>query len=715
MVLILLSLNRVEAQSYAKKLVSENVYTPTDVALLPNGNTVTAVGDRWSGVSTLSEITNDGDTVWTRDYMMQHAGDYGYIKRIQVLPNGNIVAGGYMHHGASPYWNRFVGYVMVLDPTGTILADKSFTSPLVTLEDFVVADNGNIYVGGYHIDVFSGGVSYYEWEEPTVLKLDANLNIIWEMEWGNHGSSYTQQLQGKALGMEIDGDQNVTVIGYEKFNGTLGGGYHNIFQMDSMGAVNWSYKTTARTGAQIKDISAAPNGDIFTIENDTTGIFTVRKISKDGQLRWRKFATGPSNETAVRLDYDEVNNRLLAVGGNNLYEIDTSGTSGSKLNIPGYSLKAVTETGVGNTFALATFSWDTSAIIQLDGGFQGCSVGTKTALMLADTAEKITWQSLSTQSTTINSSPVNFVDTNVTTTITAECYTPSCFADADFNLSGPTRCQNQMLLVDAVEHDSILNLEWYLDNVLLAQPGFDWDTTLSTQGIHTLKLMVYGSGCLDSAQHSFEVLPISQVSLSETLCPGESLLFGGNVLTDAGTYFDTLSNFYLCDSIVEMVVTISAPDTNVTRTGNSLVAAGSNTNYQWIDCMTGNPIAGAIQVLYNLSTGELVAVIVTNSDACSDTSACYSLDETGITQYGAEGFRFYPSPAAAFIIVELEAGSQVHTVRWLNMAGAEISRTRITGEGAHVHLHTPSAAGSYVLEVDTKDQLHRRLVLVGAH
>jgi len=43
------------------------------------------------------------------------------------------------------------------------------------------------------------------------------------------------------------------------------------------------------------------------------------------------------------------------------------------------------------------------------------------------------------------------------------------------------------------------------------------------------------------------------------ICPGDTYLFGGRELTEAGTYLDTLANIYGCDSVVTLRLTVKQP------------------------------------------------------------------------------------------------------------------------------------------------------------
>ena len=71
---------------------------------------------------------------------------------------------------------------------------------------------------------------------------------------------------------------------------------------------------------------------------------------------------------------------------------------------------------------------------------------------------------------------------------------------------------------------------------------------------------------------------VSNTSLSETICNG-SYQFGTNTYTQSGTYIDTLTNSFGCDSIVTLNLTLTDPD--LTYRPKWTYTAGSNPNTDW--------------------------------------------------------------------------------------------------------------------------------------
>lgn len=119
----------------------------------------------------------------------------------------------------------------------------------------------------------------------------------------------------------------------------------------------------------------------------------------------------------------------------------------------------------------------------------------------------------------------------------------------------------------------------------------------------------------------------SSTSINAVLCPGTTYQFGGQTLTAPGTYFETFTGASGCDSIVQLTLTSPTFNTSVSQSGPTLIAQQPNGPYQWINCTTGAPIAGAVNQFFTATANGQYAVVLTQG-GCSDTSVCVTV--TGI-------------------------------------------------------------------------------------
>ena len=128
------------------------------------------------------------------------------------------------------------------------------------------------------------------------------------------------------------------------------------------------------------------------------------------------------------------------------------------------------------------------------------------------------------------------------------------------------------------------------------------------------------------------IFPIANVSaysaISAYICPNSTYMFDGRPLTQPGTYTDTLvtgsGNGY--DSIV--VLNLIADTIFVYVSYDTLAAILSSSpnqyqnQYQWINCISGLPVTGAVTPVYVGSPDSSYRVVI-STNGCVDTSSCF--------------------------------------------------------------------------------------------
>lgn len=90
-----------------------------------------------------------------------------------------------------------------------------------------------------------------------------------------------------------------------------------------------------------------------------------------------------------------------------------------------------------------------------------------------------------------------------------------------------------------------------------------------------------------------------------------------------------------CDSIVTLNLTVNTPvDPTITTTASpTLTSNATGVDYQWIDCGNGNaPISGQTNQSFTATGTGSYAVIVTASNGCRDTSACFLVDFSSLEE-----------------------------------------------------------------------------------
>ncbi len=89
--------------------------------------------------------------------------------------------------------------------------------------------------------------------------------------------------------------------------------------------------------------------------------------------------------------------------------------------------------------------------------------------------------------------------------------------------------------------------------------GYGFDTTIVTDGIYTLEHYNYNVKNCDSVTVlTLTVHSVYRKSINTTICETATYNFNGRILNEAGTYLDTLSTVYGCDSMFTLTLSIAS-------------------------------------------------------------------------------------------------------------------------------------------------------------
>lgn len=242
-------------------------------------------------------------------------------------------------------------------------------------------------------------------------------------------------------------------------------------------------------------------------------------------------------------------------------------------------------------------------------------------------------------------------------------------------------------------------------------------------------------------------VPAQQVNTSASICQGQTFAFGSLNLTTSGTYTQTFTNAFGCDSIVNLnlivntvgqgihtvsacssytwingvtytsdnntathtligasangcdsVVTLNLTITNinniVNQNGITLTAAQSGASYQWIDCDNGNtPIPGATQQSFTPTVNGRYAVEIT-LNGCTITSLCITVNTVGIEVSVADySLNIYPNPNNGLFTIECNKSAEVEI---LDALGRTILKTKIINQREVIDLSFVSSGIYYI-------------------
>ena len=135
-------------------------------------------------------------------------------------------------------------------------------------------------------------------------------------------------------------------------------------------------------------------------------------------------------------------------------------------------------------------------------------------------------------------------------------------------------------------------------------------------------------------------------------CGGTAIGSGTSInVSAAGTYFVRGEGGCVTGgTCTSVTVTQTTLNLNTTVAGTTISSSQGTATYQWINCTTNTPIAGATSQSYIATANGSYAVIVTRN-GCTDTSACVTISNLGIDDLNFEDVSVYPNPTNGKITV----------------------------------------------------------------
>lgn len=203
--------------------------------------------------------------------------------------------------------------------------------------------------------------------------------------------------------------------------------------------------------------------------------------------------------------------------------------------------------------------------------------------------------------------------------------------------------------------------------------------------------------CIGIAVLNLNVLPDLKMVIDTTICNGDSLKVGGNVYYEGSTYNIPLLGQTGCDSSILLKLGIYVLDTLVNTNGNIISSAQNGAQYQWINCDDNTIISNATQQSYTVMENGVYAVII-NDGNCIDTSACVQVVISGILKNQTSDFAIYPNPAKDWL--QITGIKEVTDVHIYNIQGKLIWSIKNQQADYKINLKENSISSSmYIVEI----------------
>lgn len=222
-------------------------------------------------------------------------------------------------------------------------------------------------------------------------------------------------------------------------------------------------------------------------------------------------------------------------------------------------------------------------------------------------------------------------------------------------------------------------------------------SVFSASGIYDV-VIPNASGC-DSLIHiDLTILQPTSSNITESACNSYTAP-DGTVYSANGTYMATIPNVSGCDSTITIALTIEQIDTTLSYANGVLSAAQSGVSYQWIDCSTMNPIAGATSQWFTPLSNGTYAVNLDGA-ICDLNSACFSVTDLGVDEFSQLNLVLFPNPVSDEL--NIVNNSKEELILELYDNTGKLLQTIVSSETNHTIKMQDKAAGIYQLKAKSK-------------
>jgi Concanavalin A-like lectin/glucanases superfamily/Secretion system C-terminal sorting domain len=212
------------------------------------------------------------------------------------------------------------------------------------------------------------------------------------------------------------------------------------------------------------------------------------------------------------------------------------------------------------------------------------------------------------------------------------------------------------------------------------------------------------SGCDSTITLELTINPTYITADTVTICNKDSYMLGTQTLTTAGNYSEVYTTALGCDSTINLALNVRFVDTSITQ--NSAVVLTANAaaaTYQWVDCNNAYaPLAGETGQIYTSLVNGSFAVIVTEN-GCTDTSSCYAITSASIETLSSS-VNIYPNPTSKNVYVDFGDSYQNIIVTLTNSIGQIMHKEVLHNVDKYELSLEHLANGIYFMQINLKEE-----------
>lgn len=183
------------------------------------------------------------------------------------------------------------------------------------------------------------------------------------------------------------------------------------------------------------------------------------------------------------------------------------------------------------------------------------------------------------------------------------------------------------------------------------------------------------------------------------LCMGADYVFpDGTELTNLSSNVSHVNSFTTiagCDSIIYTEIEIEDFAVSISESNNVLSTTINNVSYQWINCKTGEAIAGETNSSFSPQENGDYGLQITSASGCVSESDCISFVKVGIEEEITNTYvKVYPNPFLDNLLIEI--GTKNAQIEIVNITGKLIYTTNQKDRITQVNLQSLSSGVYFV-------------------
>ena len=245
------------------------------------------------------------------------------------------------------------------------------------------------------------------------------------------------------------------------------------------------------------------------------------------------------------------------------------------------------------------------------------------------------------------------------------------------------------------------NYLWALNSVTYAASGTYVDTTSTV------------AGCDSVVQLVLTITPIPMTTQTVNACDSYLWSVNNQTYTASGTYTGTVITAAGCDSTVELTLTLFSESNTITYNGSGVLQTNvsSGATYQWMNCSNNTLILGATNQSYTPPGGVGSYAVVTTTANCSDTSDCFNMSNIGLNEISENEFIIFPNPTNGKFTIKGTGLQLIKTIIISDIQGKQIESATI-GTNSHTADLSNVDSGVYYITVisESGQKLNYRVV-----